>query len=206
MSPHSHTATYRGVPKGGDWAGQANVRALLSPPPRLGCIILNLMRACKSLPSGAAFLLSQLGAHGAWRFGEKISVLGIAPPHAGILRLIAGTPSCNQQALARTLGVLPSRMVILIDELVEKGLVARQRSKTDRRQSLLVLTKKGTALLQRLARIAADHEADLCAALTMEERNTLVMLCRKIVAQQGLTPDVHPGYRRLNWKERTCES
>jgi hypothetical protein len=33
--------------------------------------------------------------------------------------------------------------------------------------------------------------------LTMEERNTLASLCRKIVAQQGLTPDVHPGYRKL---------
>jgi hypothetical protein len=37
----------------------------------------------------------------------------------------------------------------------------------------------------------------LCAALTKEERDTLATLCRKIVAHQGLTPDVHPGYRKL---------
>ena len=156
-----------------------------------------MMRTCKSLPSGAAFLLAQIGAQGAFRFRERIAVLGISPPHAGILRLIAGTPACNQQSLAKTLGVLPSRMVILIDELTDKGMVERQRSQTDRRHSVLVLTKKGNVLLERLSKIAAEHEADLCAALTAEERNTLVTLCRKIVAQQGLTPDVHPGYRKL---------
>ena len=79
-------------------------------------------------PTGAAFLLAQLGAHAADLFGERIAVLGITPPHAGILRMIAAMPSCNQQSLAKRLGVLPSRMVMLIDELAEKGVVERRRS------------------------------------------------------------------------------
>jgi DNA-binding MarR family transcriptional regulator len=124
-------------------------------------------------------------------------VLGITPPHAGILRLVAATPSCNQQALAKRLGVLPSRMVILIDEMTEKGLVERKRSTKDRRHSELVLTKRGRRILEKLSKLAAEHEADLCAGLTAAERDTLATLGRKIVHQQGLTPDVHPGYRKL---------
>jgi DNA-binding MarR family transcriptional regulator len=155
------------------------------------------MNSRKQRPSGAAFLLAQLGAHAADRFAERIAVLGISPPHAGILRLVAATPSCNQQALAKRLGVLPSRMVILIDELTEKGLVERKRSTKDRRHSELVLTKRGRRMLEKLSKLAAEHEADLCAGLTAEERNTLAALGRKIVQQQGLTPDVHPGYRKL---------
>jgi DNA-binding MarR family transcriptional regulator len=155
------------------------------------------MDACKSRPSGAAFLLAQLGAHAADRFGERIQVLGISRPEAGILRIIDATPSCNQQVLARMLGVLPSRMVILIDELAEKGLVKRSRSQKDRRHSELVLTSKGNRMLEKLYKLAAEHEADLCAALSAEERETLTRLCEKIVAQQGLTPGVHPGYRKL---------
>ena len=31
----------------------------------------------------------------------------------------------------------------------------------------------------------------------MEERETLASLCRKIADQQGLTPGVHPGFRKL---------
>jgi DNA-binding MarR family transcriptional regulator len=142
-------------------------------------------------------LLSQLGAHAANRFGERIEVLGILPPHAGILRLIASMPSCNQQALAKRLGVLPSRLVILLDELAKKGLVERQRSQKDRRHSELALTKAGAHMLQRLSRLAAEHEMDLLAALSPEERGTLAALCRKVVQQQGLTPDVHPGFRKL---------
>lgn len=155
------------------------------------------MNPAPSRPSGAAFLLAQLGAHAADRFGKRVRVLGITPPHAGILRLIAATPSCNQQALAKQLGVLPSRMVILLDELAEKGLVERRRSQKDRRHSELILTKAGGQLMEKLGRLAAEHEGDLCAALTMEERETLARLCRKIASQQGLAPNVHPGYRKL---------
>ena len=111
--------------------------------------------------------------------------------------MVSAMPECNQQALAKRLGVLPSRMVILIDELAAQGLLARKRSTKDRRHSELILTAKGKRTLEKLSRIAAQHEADLCAALTKEEREVLATLCRKIVAHQGLTPDVHPGYRKL---------
>ena len=155
------------------------------------------MNSAKRLPTGAAFLLAQLGAHAAGRFADRIGHLGITPAHAGILRFIARMPGLNQQRLAKFLGVLPSRMVLLIDELVDKGLVQRRRSTKDRRHSELVLTKKGERTLERLSKIVVAHEADLCGALTREERDTLARLGRKIVDHQGLTPDVHPGYRNL---------
>jgi DNA-binding MarR family transcriptional regulator len=111
--------------------------------------------------------------------------------------MIATTPDCNQQELAERLGVLPSRMVLLIDELAEKRLVKRKRSQRDRRHSELALTKAGSQMLRKLSRLAMEHEAELCAGLTSKERDTLAALCRKIVAQRGLTPDVHPGYQKL---------
>ena len=95
------------------------------------------------------------------------------------------------------MGVVPSRIVVLIDELAAKGLVERQRSARDRRNYELALTRQGTALLERLAEIAAEHEADLCAALSPRERAKLASLCRKIATQQQLIPDVHPGFRNL---------
>ena len=148
-------------------------------------------------PTGAAFLLAQLGAHGARRFGERIKAINLTPPHAGILRMIASMPECSQKGLAGRLGILPSRMVILIDELGAKGLVKRLRSTKDRRNYALELTKSGEKVLQQLSHLAAEHDADLCMALNVEEKSTLAKLCRKIAAQQGLTPGVHPGYRDL---------
>jgi DNA-binding MarR family transcriptional regulator len=148
-------------------------------------------------PTGAAFLLAQLGAHAADRFAERIAPLGLRPRHGGILRLIGKMPCCNQLTLATRLGVLPSRMVVLIDEMTRKGLIKRKRSTKDRRHSELVLTKQGESVLEKLSHLAAKHEADLLAGLSSKERETLAALGRKIVSHQGLTPDVHPGYRKL---------
>jgi len=111
--------------------------------------------------------------------------------------MIGSMPECSQQSLAKRMGVVPSRIVVLIDELAAKGLVERRRSEKDRRNYELALTREGAHLLNRLRDIAAEHEADLCAALNPSERAKLAGLCRKIVAQQELIPDVHPGYRVL---------
>src|ERR1043165_6088603 len=141
------------------------------------------MKFRKCGPTGAAFLLAQLGAHAAQRFADRIRPLGISPPHAGILRMIASMPECSQQSLARRMGVVPSRIVVLIDELADKNLVERRRSEKDRRNYELALTPDGYKLLERLFVAAAEHETDLCAALTEGERAKLASLCRTIVAQ-----------------------
>lgn len=148
-------------------------------------------------PTGAAFLLAQLGSLAARKFGARIESLDIAPPHAGILNLIDLIPACSQKALANRLGIQPSRMVILLDELTEKGLVARTRSTRDRRSHELALTRKGQNVLQKMRKLAGEHEADLLSILTPEERSQLASLCQKVADHQGLTRLVHPGYRDL---------
>jgi DNA-binding MarR family transcriptional regulator len=148
-------------------------------------------------PNGAAFLLAQLGAHAAGRYAEKVAALDLDPAQTGVLHLIARRPGQSQQALADQLGVAPSRVVALVDGLESRGLLARQRSATDRRNYELNLTDDGQRLLSRLRDVAKQHEADTTTALTADERAVLVELLQKIADQQGLTPGVHPGYRRL---------
>src|SRR5271168_1708249 len=139
-------------------------------------------------------LLSQIGTHAALSFGRKIAGLGISPPHVGILRWIHANAGKNQRELASHLGVLPSRLVVLLDELEAKGLVARERSPQDRRSQQLQLTRKGTRLLEKVERIATAHEADLASGLTEAERETLIDLCLKLAAYRGVSPHGHPGY------------
>jgi DNA-binding MarR family transcriptional regulator len=155
----------------------------------------------KLKPSGQrlrplGLLLSQLGTHAALTFGRKIKGCGISPPHVGILRWIRDNEGENQRQLASHLGVLPSRLVLLLDELEAKGLVMRERSAKDRRNQQLLLTRKGTRLLEKVEVIAAAHEADLGSALTESERETLIELCAKLAAHRGLTPHGHPGYMK----------
>jgi DNA-binding MarR family transcriptional regulator len=139
-------------------------------------------------------LLSQLGTDAALAFGRKIAGFGISPPHFGILRWIHANQGRNQRELASHLGVVPSRLVVLLDELETKGLVARERSAEDRRSQQLQLTRKGSRLLEEVERIATAHDADLGSSLTVPERETLIELCAKLAAHRGLIPDGHPGY------------
>jgi DNA-binding MarR family transcriptional regulator len=139
-------------------------------------------------------LLSQLGTYAALSFGRKIAGLGIFPPHLGMLRWIHANGGKNQRELAAHLGVVPSRLVVLLDELESKGLVVRERSSQDRRSQQLQLTRKGSQLLEKVERIAMAHDADLGSSLTPAERETLIELCAKLAAHRGLTLDGHPGY------------
>jgi DNA-binding MarR family transcriptional regulator len=148
-------------------------------------------------PSGAAFLLAQLGAHAAERYAEKVAALDLDPAQTGVLHLIARSPGQSQQALADKLGVAASRVVALVDGLEGRGLLVRRRSATDRRNYELHLTPDGERLLGRLREVAIAHEKDMTTALTAEERGQLVALLEKVADQQGLTPGVHPGYRRV---------
>jgi DNA-binding MarR family transcriptional regulator len=148
-------------------------------------------------PRSAAFLLAQLGAHAAGKFAERLSALHLRPAHAGTLRLIHATSGISQQTLSSLLGLPPSRLVLLVDELEERGLVERRSSSEDRRVYALHLTKKGSEILEPIAKIAREHDDTICTALTPEERETLGSLLRRIADQQGLTPGVHPGFSRL---------
>jgi DNA-binding MarR family transcriptional regulator len=103
----------------------------------------------------------------------------------------------SQQALAAHLDVAPSRLVVLIDELEERGIVERRDDATDRRVYALHLTAAGREILERLSRIAREHDQAFCAALTDHERAQLGELLDRLASAHALRPGVHPGYRRL---------
>jgi DNA-binding MarR family transcriptional regulator len=144
-----------------------------------------------------AFLISQVGAHGAVKFAERLAPLNLTPPHAGILKVIKQADGLSQQALGETLGMFPSRLVMMLDELEQRGLVERRDNPADRRSYALHLTKAGRETLEQIGRIAREHQDALCAALDESERAQLTNFLTRIAAQQQLTPGVHPGYRRL---------
>jgi DNA-binding MarR family transcriptional regulator len=146
---------------------------------------------------GVAFLLAQLGHHAAERFSERIATLGLTPPQAGILRAIDGAPGRSQQALSTELQLLPSRIVAFVDDLENSGYLERRPNPEDRRQYALYLTADGKELMRKLSRLARQHERALTAGLDESQRDRLRELLATIAQEQGLTPRVHPGYRRM---------
>ena len=144
-----------------------------------------------------AFLLAQVGAHAASQFGGRLARLRLSRPHAGILRLISQSPGLSQQELGRRLGILPSRLVALLDELQEKGLIERRQDTEDRRTYALHLTTSGLKVTEQIGRIAREHDDAICAALNKEERLQLNTLLARIAQEQKLSAGIHPGYRLM---------
>jgi DNA-binding MarR family transcriptional regulator len=141
-----------------------------------------------------AFLLAQLGAHAAARYAERVAALDLTPAQTGLLRLVALDPGMSQQALASRLGVVPSKVVALVDDLEGRELVERRRNPGDRRHHALHLTSRGEQVLAQVGKVAREHEADTTAGLDDDQRQTLLELLASVAAAQGLTPGVHPGY------------
>jgi DNA-binding MarR family transcriptional regulator len=145
-------------------------------------------------PRSTAFLLAQVGARAAASFATRLQELDLVPAHTGALRAIAGNPGISQQVLASLLGMVPSRLVSLLDELERRGLVERRDQPEDRRVYAIHLTEKGSKMMADIGRVARAHDDAVCAALSEKERELLWSLLARIADDQKLTPGVHPGF------------
>lgn len=144
-------------------------------------------------PRGFAYLLVQLGTWAARRFAERLAPLELEPRHAGMLFRLAISEGRSQQAIGELIGLNSTRMVFLVDELEQRGLVERRRNDTDRRSHALYLTDAGRDKLRQVRQVAARHQADLGSSLSPAERTQLTGLLQKLAAEHGITEQNLPG-------------
>ena len=116
---------------------------------------------------------------------------GIEPQQHQALLAIKGLPA----GLEPTIGALAERLcvqhhtaVALVDKLEERGWAVRKRATSDRRQVLLSLTAKGSALL---AKLSAMHREQLGAV-----GSSMVQALEAIVSAQSLKPQSGKSARR----------
>jgi DNA-binding MarR family transcriptional regulator len=137
--------------------------------------------------SGFAFLLVQLGMEAARQFGERLAPLGVEPRHVGMLTRLAENEGKAQQAIGELIGLNPTQMVFLVDELESRGFVERRRNPADRRSYALYLTPAGRNMLSKVHEAGRAHQARLGASLTKTEQAQLTQLLRRIATDQGIT-------------------
>ena len=76
----------------------------------------------------------------------------------------------------------------LVDQLEERGLVERTRSKSDRRVVRLSLTKEGHAMWKKLTPPVVDYWNDLLDGFSHAEAETLVNLLTRLLARMETEP------------------
>jgi DNA-binding MarR family transcriptional regulator len=143
--------------------------------------------------TSVAFLLSQVGIFASQRFAQRLASLDLHPPQFRVLNMVDATEGRSQQAIGEAIGAPASRMVAIVDELEQRGLVERRPHPSDRRVRALYLTGEGRKLLAGAREIAAEHETELMRGLSKADRDRLVALLQKLVEEQAIGSGVHPG-------------
>jgi DNA-binding MarR family transcriptional regulator len=113
------------------------------------------------------------------RIAEALATLGLTPALFGLLNVLAAREGAMQQELGAAMGIDPSTMVALIDELERAGLAKRKPHPTDRRARAIAITPKGRRTLERGRKMAAQVEDEVLRGLSAGERRDLLALLRR---------------------------
>jgi DNA-binding MarR family transcriptional regulator len=143
------------------------------------------------------FAISSTGYAVARRFKEILAPLELEPREFALLRAVAASEGQSQQAVGARLQIPPSRMVAFVDVLEQRGLLERRQNPSDRRTRALYLTDAGRELLTRAFALAVEHERDLCADLSADEREQLLALLQRVGVRLGLPPGAHAAHSAL---------
>ncbi len=96
-----------------------------------------------------------------------------------VLNALADQPVRTQAALAQSIGADKSRIIGVLDELQERGLIQRQPDPGDRRVHLLSLTEAGRGLRESVqASIQRQEEDRILSALPDADRRAFIRALR----------------------------
>ncbi|RKQ72868.1 MarR family winged helix-turn-helix transcriptional regulator [Oceanibaculum indicum] len=114
-------------------------------------------------------------------FFEECAAFDITPVQYGLLTTLAQNPDMDQNSLGRELGIDRTNVADVLNRLAKRGLVARERSKTDRRMVLWRLTVEGEKITGEMYEAMQRAQMKLMEPLRPEERNAFVTMLMRLV-------------------------
>jgi DNA-binding MarR family transcriptional regulator len=128
-----------------------------------------------------AFLLARHGAITNLRMRDALASIGYSPRQGStLLQLVDEGGRMGQQALCESLGIDPSVLVGILNDLESGGLVERRRDPVDRRRHIVAMTAKGERAASDVRDALAGVERDLFADLDAAEVTTLRALLTRV--------------------------
>jgi DNA-binding MarR family transcriptional regulator len=129
------------------------------------------------------FNLRMAQEHAFQAFSRRSQEIGESPGRFATLTLIARNPGISQTELSYANGRDKSSLTPVVEELVQRGLVARQRMREDRRTYRLNVTPAGKKTLTMLTRCARRHERVLDGIIGLRDRKRFLQILKKIAAE-----------------------
>jgi DNA-binding MarR family transcriptional regulator len=116
-------------------------------------------------------------------FSRRSQEIGESPGRFATLTLIARNPGISQTELSLAAGRDKSSLTPVIEELVRRRLVARNRLHGDRRTYRLTITPAGKKTLTQLTRCARRHERNLDGIIGLRDRQRFIQILKRIAAE-----------------------
>jgi DNA-binding MarR family transcriptional regulator len=136
--------------------------------------------ASPSFSSGLA--LNKVGAALSNQFAAALKPIGIRPSHFGVLRAVAAKPGVSQQHIGAAMGLAPSWIMSIVDELEESDLLERRRDPSDRRKHQVHLTASGSDILARADAVVRGLDTALVSSIGSADRAGFLRGLRDVVA------------------------
>ena len=111
---------------------------------------------------------------------RKLAPLKIAIRHYVAMALLATSDSTTQSTLVKSMGLSPNVVLAMIDYLDELGYTRRVQNPRNRRENIVLLSKKGRDAYDRAARLLRQAEQELLAPLSDEDSKRWCELSKKL--------------------------
>jgi DNA-binding MarR family transcriptional regulator len=128
-----------------------------------------------------SWLITQTAMQAHRLVAEGLAAADARGYHYRLLATLDEFGPASQAALGRRSGIDRSDIVATVNELEERGLVARTRDQADRRRNTITITPAGVQQLQRLDGVLAEIQNLLLATLSADERDQLTRLLARIL-------------------------
>ena len=119
--------------------------------------------------------------------------LGLPPAQLRVLRELALRPANSLGELAARTYTDPSSASVVVQRLVERGLVARVESEEDRRRTTIATSPEGSALAARAPADAVARVADAITPMGGDQVASLSQTLRTLARQLRATHVTHDG-------------
>lgn len=137
-------------------------------------------------------------------FGRELAQsAGMTAVQFRVLQVVAETGSTTATAISQQMRVSQATVTALVDKLVGKGLVIRQKSQTDRRQTNIIITQAGRQTIEDAPDALQQEFVHKFEALEDWEQSMLVASLERVAAMLNAseidaspvlyTGDIHKG-------------
>jgi DNA-binding MarR family transcriptional regulator len=97
-----------------------------------------------------------------------------------VLTALCARPYRGQNALAEAIGADKTRIIDVLDDLQERGLISREPDPADRRARLLAATPRGRRLRDQVRRRIRKEEERLLADVPARDRDAFLAVLRTL--------------------------